>query len=497
MIEAFLALPWVGALIALVLPTNPLRRAWLPVVAIGYGALLALVWPLPETPLWGGWFAFDAPGKIVLLATAITFVTVAFYTAGYLAREDHGLRVDFREGEPFRNYPERVFAASLCAAVGSISFVAVAQHLGILWVAVEATTLTTAPLIYFHRHHRSLEATWKYLILCSVGIALALVGNFFIALAGTSHHAGAHAEQIPLIVGEFVAHAKGLQHQWLELGFLFVVVGYGTKMGLAPLHTWLPDAYGEAPTVFSTLSSGALLNAAALGIWRVLQILAAAGRYDTARDVLIVLGVLSLATAAAFLLRRGEVKRLLGYSTIENMGLIALGMGLGGTGAMGALLHVLTHGVTKAMLLLTAGVILTAYRTPHAGAIRGVGRSLPLAGGLWLAGVLAVLGTPPFGVFLSKFLIFRAAFEQGAATVGIVALALTGIAFIGLTGTALAMAQGESSLDARTPPPPFGWSTLGPIIALAAVSLALGLFIPPFLADTLSAAAETLVPLHP
>ncbi len=213
----------------------------------------------------GNWLALDALGRLFLGITSTLFLAAALYAVGYLARETGSgddRRRDLEEDALFVNAPEAVFTGCLLFFLATMTLVCVSNHLGLLWVAVEATTLASAPLIYFHRHHRSLEAAWKYLLICSVGIALALLGNFLLAVA-TQELAGAAKSRCAC---DLLLHAAAsFQPLWLKAAFIFLLVGYGTKMGLAPLHTWLPDAHSEAPSLVSALLSGALLNCAFLG----------------------------------------------------------------------------------------------------------------------------------------------------------------------------------------------------------------------------------------
>jgi hydrogenase-4 component F len=388
----------------------------------------------------------------------------------------------------FANAPEAVFTGCLLLFLATMTLVTASHHLGILWVAIEATTLASAPLIYFHRHRRSLEATWKYLLVCSVGIALALLGNFFLAVAAAPPGAGAP----PLHLDALIGRGAALNAGWLRAGFLFLLIGYGTKMGLAPLHTWLPDAHSEAPSVVSALLSGALLNCAFLGILRAHQICAAAGQEAFARGLLLGFGLASIGLAAAFIIGQADYKRLLAYSSVDHMGILALGVGLGGAGAFGAMLHAVNHSLAKAMMFLVAGNILAAYRTKAAAQVSGALRALPVSGALWVAAFLAVSGVPPSGLFLSEFTILRAALDQGRYAVAAAYLALLAAIFIGMATAVLRMAQG---------PAPEGGAAAGrhepllavlPPAALGVLVFILGVHVPPAIRDTLEQAAREL-----
>jgi len=362
-----------------------------------------------------------------------------------------------------------------------------AQHLTLMWVAMEATTLSTALLIYFNHNRRSLEATWKYLMICSVGIGLALLGNFFLALAATRPLGGT----TPLLLQTLVSEAATLQTDWLRPAFILLLVGYGTKMGLAPLHTWLPDAHSESPSAVSALLSGALLNCAFLGILRGLQVCQAAGLGDFARSLLVVFGLLSMAVAAVFLTAQTDYKRMLAYSSVEHMGILALGIGIGGGGALGAMFHMVNHSITKAMLFLLAGNILNAYGTKSVDEVQGVFRRLPASGCLWVMGLLAITGTPPFSLFLSEFLIARAAIEAGRLALAAAYLAVLAWIFAAMSRSMLRMAQGTpAGGGAVAPAEPF--LAVAPPAALAVAALALGLFVPGPLLSLLRQAASAL-----
>jgi hydrogenase-4 component F len=482
MIPFVLLLPAVAGVVAFAVRSDRTRRALLVGTAAAHAAGTAALWLAPAPPVLHGWIAVDPLGLLFLSITSGLFLAAAPWAAGYLRREGHGARHDFEEGVLFSNTPEAVFTGCLLLFVATMSLVALSHHFGLLWVAIEATTLASAPLIYFHRHHRSLEATWKYLMICSVGIALALLGNFLVAVAASD------GRDAPLLLGELVERADRLHPRWLEAAFLFLLIGYGTKTGLAPLHTWLPDAHSESPSVVSALMSGTLLNCAVLGILRALTVCEAAGLGAFARELLVAFGLLSMALAAVFIVGQTDYKRLLAYSSVEHMGVLVLGIGLGGVGTFGALLHAVNHSVAKAMLFLLSGNILAAYSTKSTADARGLLRVLPVSGALWVAGFLAITGSPPFGTFLSEFTILRAALDQGRPWVAAAYLAALGIVFVGMTTPMLRMALGRPApgvaSGAAEPA-----SSVWPALALGAVALGLGIFVPPALRDLLAGAA--------
>ncbi len=492
MIWALLLVPAIGGLTAMALRPNWPRRALLLAAAAAHAALVAACWVRRPSPAIGGWMAVDAAALLFLSIASVLFLAAAVYAVGYLARTGKHAN---DEDLPFSDFPEAVFTGCLLLFLATMTLVTVSRHLGLMWVGVEATTLASAPLIYFHRQHRSLEATWKYLLICSVGIALALLGNFFVAVAARS----AAGPAVHLTIDDLGAHARSLNPLWLKAAFLFFLVGYGTKMGLAPLHTWLPDAHSEAPSVVSALLSGALLNCAFLTILRAHALLSAAGLAPFSSDLLVLFGLLSMAVAAVFILGQADFKRMLAYSSVEHMGILALGIGVGGAATFGALLHSVNHSLTKAMLFLAAGNILALYRTKSTTRVRGVLRALPVTGVLWLAGFLAIVGSPPFGPFLSELTILKGAFDAGRPVVAAACLLALGVVFVGMAAICLRMVYGQ-------PPPSLGgdrtatcpaarheplWS-VAPAAALGLAVLALGIYVPPQLTGLLQQAAAAL-----
>lgn len=487
LLSALVLLPAAGGVASFFVRPAFSRRVLLLAAAASHALLTAAAWVWPPTPAWRGALGLDALGLVFLSTTSALFLATSVYAVGYLQREFPGERRDFEEGVLFTNAPEAVFTGCLLFFLSTMTLVILSEHLGLLWVAIEATTLASAPLIYFHRHHRSLEATWKYLLICSVGIGLALLGNFFLAVAATTPEGTP-----PLTVHRLCERASSLQIPWLKGAFLFLLVGYGTKMGLAPLHTWLPDAHSEAPSVVSALLSGALLNCAFLGILRVFQVCYAAGLGPYAQGLLVFFGLVSLAVAAVFLLAQNDYKRLLAYSSVEHMGVLALGIGLGGAATFGAVLHTVNHSLTKGMLFLLAGNCLASYRTKSTREVRGLIRRLPLTGILWLAGLLSITGTPPFGTFVSELMVLKGALDQGRTLVGALYLALLTLIFVGIAPTMTRMAQGAAppGLPASSPREP--WLAVLPPLILGAAVLLLGLYLPSGIEAALRGAAGEL-----
>jgi hydrogenase-4 component F len=496
MIWALLLTPTIAGLLAMALRPNWPRRALLLAAAAAQVGFVGACWVDRPPPVINGWMAIDPVALLFLSITSVLFLAAALYAVGYLAHEPkQGEHENESEEVPFVNFPEAVFTGCLLLFLATMTLVTVSRHLGLMWVGVEATTLASAPLIYFHRQHRSLEATWKYLLICSVGIALALLGNFFVAAAASSTGGPA----IAMTIDALTTHAGSMKQDWLKAAFLFFLVGYGTKMGLAPLHTWLPDAHSEAPSVVSALLSGALLNCAFLAILRTHTLLSAAGLAKFSSDLLVLFGLISMAVAAVFILGQADFKRMLAYSSVEHMGILSLGIGVGGAATFGALLHTVNHSLTKAMLFLAAGNILALYRTKSTTRVRGVLRTLPITGILWLAGFLAIVGSPPFGPFLSELTILKGMLDTGRPLVAAIYLLALAIVFIGMATISLRMAYGPPPASIGgdkmpTCPVPRSeplWS-IAPGMVLGLAVLALGVYVPPRLTDLLQQAVAAL-----
>ena len=465
-------LPGIAAAVAYFLPAV-WRAALLIGAAVAHLALTVALWLAPGHRVLDGWLADDALGRVILSLVSILFLAFAHYAIGYLREENP------RGG--------RAFASCMLGFLAAAGLVALSHHFALLWIGMETTTLAVAPMIYHRHDKRSLEAVWKYLVLSSVGIAFALLGVFFLATSQPTVGAGR-----PLVLGDLIAHADALDPVWLRAAFVFILIGFGTKMGLAPMHSWKPDTYGEAPSLVGGLMAGALTSCAFLGLARVVSVCFAAGAEAFVRPPLVGFGMVSLIVAAAFIVGQGDVKRLLGYSSVEHMGLLVLALGLGGVGSYGAVLHAVNNGFAKAMVFLAVGNVVLATGTSSARRIRGMLRRTPASGILLVIGLFAVTGSPPFGMFLSEFTIIGAAMSSYpwiAASV----IALLSIIFVGIAAMILEMVfappdAADAAAEGREERP---WLVVAPL-ALAILVLGLGIYLPKQLAEALASAAMTL-----
>ncbi|MBI4665595.1 MAG: NADH dehydrogenase FAD-containing subunit [Nitrospinae bacterium] len=485
---AIVLTPALAGVAALLINWDKARRKLLVAAAAAHSILVGSMWlegPSRDQSLY---FALDPLGLYFITITSTLFMAASIYGADYLAREDKHRRPDFEDGSLFSNQPEKFFTGFLLLFLSAMSFVAASRHLGMIWIAIECTTLVSAPLIYFHRRLPALEAMWKYLLVCSVGIALALLGVFSMATAAVK----AGGPQASLSLAGLASLAGSMDHAWLKMAFIFLFVGFGTKMGLAPFHMWLPDAHGESPSMVSALLSGSLLNCAFLGILRTHQTLLAAGMADFTGPIFISFGLFSMLAAAIFIIRQEDFKKTLAYSSVEHMGILALGVGIGGAGVFGAMLHVAAHSLTKASLFMTAGNILGYFRTKNPDMVKGAIKALPVSGILWVGGFMAITGAPPFPTFISEFTILKAAVDGGYLFTAFGYLFLLAVIFIGMAVAFLPMAYGDptapSNFNIRTES---SLSYLPPAILLLC-GLTLTFYMPQAFIDTLHQTAAML-----
>src|SRR5262245_6217859 len=307
MAEPLVCFPLAWAIVAFAVPSNRWRPWTLPLGGFVHLVLAIRALQEPRVAGLGNWLNLDPLGRVFLVLISVVFFLCACYAPGYLSQRRH------------RN--NRVLCGCLMMSLAMMTLIILSHHLGLMWVAMEATTLVSAPGLYFNHNPRSLEATWKYLLICSVGIALALLGSLFLAYAAL--HSGLRTS---LLFDDLVRQAPHLSRPWLQAAFVFLFVGYGTKMGLAPMHTWKPDAYGEAPGMIGALLASGLTNCAFLAILRFVHIANASHDARFAHQMMVYVGLFSMGLASAFMARQRDFKRMLAYSSVEHMGILVLGI---------------------------------------------------------------------------------------------------------------------------------------------------------------------------
>lgn len=381
------------------------------------------------------WLYLDELSALLILVVGILSFTAMLFSFSYMEQE-------VAEGHLAANRLSQYYAM-LNVFTFTMMGLLVLENMGLMWVAIEATTLASVLLVAFNRNRTALEAAWKYVMVCSVGICFALLGTillYYTQINATGSATGA------LSWLELKEIGDRLDPAMVKLAFIFIVIGYGTKAGLAPMHTWLPDAHSQAPSPVSGLLSGALLSCAMYVIIRSLIIVQSSIALPFGHYLLVGFGLISIAVAIPFIIIQHDIKRLLAYSSVEHMGLVAVGLGVGTPLAVyGALLHIFNHAVTKSALFYLSGSIIQQYHTKHIMKIRGLLRAMPLAGTLFTLLVIAIVGMPPFSIFTSKLTIAWAYFQSGGYALGFVLLLLLAGIFCGMMFYCIRMSLGEPS----------------------------------------------------
>jgi hydrogenase-4 component F len=375
-------------------------------------------------------FADAFSAFIVLIVSIVGFVS-SLYSIGYMGHEfDHGIIDDKKL---------RLYYSLFHVFMFTMLLVGVTNNLG-LWIAIEMTTLVSALLMILYSRKSSVEAAWKYVIISTVGITFALFGTILTYYAAVN------------ILGEtgdalnwtsLISVADQFDPTIMKLAFIFILIGYGTKAGLAPMHTWLPDAYSESPTPVGALLSGTLVNCAMYGIIRFYSIATKSTGPEFTSNLMIIFGLLSLGIAVPFIILQEDYKRLLAYSSVEHMGIIAIGIGFGGVfGIFGAILHMFNHAMTKSLMFFGAGNILLKYDTKEIFNVSGIVKTMPVTGAMFVVGTLALTGSPPFSIFISEFTILAAGFSQGHIVATVLFLLFIIMIFAGFFNNVSKMAFG-------------------------------------------------------
>jgi hydrogenase-4 component F len=478
-----LALPLCAVLIALGVGWRP----WMPwagvvadaaVLVAGFVVAMRDIHHVAPTGA-GGELRIDSLSAFMVIVIGVVATLASWGSVRYLRSEVHSEQCAPRHAVQYAALIQ-LFVATMLLAV-------LAANIGILWVAIEATTITTTFLVGHRRTRGALEASWKYIVLCSVGIALAFLGTVLVYLAAV--HAGGHSLHA-LEWTWLSAHAHALDPSVMRLAVGLLVLGYGTKVGLVPMHSWLPDAHSQSPAPVSALMSGVLLSVAfyALLRFKVIAVLCLGETYP--RALFVAMALLSLALASLLLLSQRDLKRALAYSSTEHMGLLALGAAAGGPLAIsGVLLHILGHGLAKGVLFLSSGEVALADATSDVDAAGGLLERRPALGGAVALGLAALLGFPPFSLFLSELTMMRGEVADHMAwAVGLSLVALA-IAFAGLTtlGRRLLLASRPGQATSLHTP----LLVMAPLVVGLSLCAAIGVFAWPF--DAILHAASTLV----
>jgi len=433
-LTAVLVIPAAAAMLLVLLPGYWLS-ARLNVLA-SFLTLLAALSLLVERPSPGGnLFVDDLNIVFVVLSTFVGFTSSAF-SASYIG---HELEIGRLTPRYLRFYHAMYQTLMFAMNLGLL-----ANNIGLMWVAIELATLTTVLMVGVYRTHEALEAAWKYFILGSVGIALALFGTILVYMAARPVLGEG---QDAMVWTALIAKAGAFSPEILNVAFIFLMLGYGTKVGLAPLHAWLPDAHAEGPTPISAVLSGLLLNVALYAVLRFKMLLAANPAAIAPGPLMMTMGLVSLIFAGFMLYRRRDIKRMFAYSSIEHMGIITFAFGMGGALAnFAGLLHMTMHSLTKSAIFFAVGHIAQAKGTQRIAEIRGLTQSHPVLGWGLVLGVVAIAGLPPMGIFMSEFLIVSSTFARQPLLAVLVVFGLL-VAFGALLLRLSEVAFGEPSAD--------------------------------------------------
>ena len=417
-----------------------------------------------------GMFYIDAMSAVFMLLVAFIGLMASVYSRAYIGLEVSEGTVNHRE--------QGQYYSLLIVFISVMMLTFTVRSMAIVWLGIGATTLVSTFLVGFYTKEESTEAAWKYIILCSVGITIALAG-FTLAYAST---VGVIDSGSSLDWPALMAAADSLDPTMMRMAMVLIIVGFGTKVGFVPMHTWLPDAHSQAPSPVSGLLSAVLLNCALYGILRFYCVSEIVNP-GFASTILLAFGLLSLAVAAFFIVSARDLKRMLAYSSIENMGLIAIGFGIGSPIAMaGAVMQIVAHSVTKPILFFSAGNIVQSYGTRDMKEIRGVGRSMPFTSFMLTAGTLSIVGAPPFAVFVGELTLLSGAVGTGMYWTAAAMIVLLAIVFAGFVRNVFPMITGDAGreIDAHA-----SFSRHAPLAVLLVASLFLGLFMPDTLKDWL------------
>jgi len=461
-VAATLYIPLGAAVLFAFLPNYRLT-ARLNVLATFATCLAALSLLFIDRPVPGAYLLVDDLNIVFIILNTVVGLTTSIFSAGYIAHELETGRL-----APIHL---RFYHAMFQVLMFGMNMALMANNIGLMWVAIELATLTTVLMVGMYRTHAALEAAWKYFILGSVGIALALFGTILVYMAALPVVGeGQDAMTWTVLISRVAAFDPAL----LNVAFVFLLLGYGTKVGLVPMHAWLPDAHAEGPTPISAVLSGLLLNVALYALLRFKLLLAANPKALAPGPLMVILGLASLLFAAFMLYRRRDIKRFFAYSSIEHMGIIVFAFGMGGALAnFAGLLHMTMHSLTKSAIFFTVGHIAQIKGTQRIADIRGLTATHPWLGWLLVAGVLAIAGLPPFGIFMSEFLVVSSTFARQPWLAIPLVFGLL-VAFGALLLRVGGVAFGESAGDSV----PLRGSAL-PIYAHLSLVLGAGVYLPP------------------
>ncbi len=462
MFNLLLLFPVIACIVIFLFKQEKLNNFFVIVYALLHFSL-SLIYLLNDSQRFiNNYFSVDSSNVIFLFVLSFVFLAVALYNKRYMYLEDAGQK------------QKRHYTYMLLIFVLSMTGVITSNNLGLSWVLLEATTLASAYLIFFSKTKNAIEAAWKYVFICSIGIALAFVGIILLTIST--------GDLSSLNYYDLILNAHKFNPMWLKLSFIFILFGFGTKMGLAPVHFWLPDAHSEAPSPASALLSAALLNSAFYVILKVFNILVIANADSYVRVIMFIMGFLSLFMAAVFIYHINNYKRMLAYSSVENMGILIIGTALGGLGLFAAIIHLIGHSLIKSSFFLTSGNILHIYKTKKIKNISGLLLADKKTAWLWLLSFFGITAFPPSVLFISEFLMIKTMFMQKHYIMCLIFVILLTIILFGLEKAVINMCYGEISkekeIELKENAKQLSFLMYLPQIILLATAFILGLYIP-------------------
>jgi len=434
-----------------------------------------LIYLLPQVPaagMIGQLFQFDGLNAYFFFVMSLVFAASSVYNIGYISASER----------PQQEY--NYYSIGIIGFVFSMIGALLSTNMGLSWVFIEATTLTSAYLIYFSRSKHALEAVWKFVFICSIGISLAFVGIVLLLIGAGSHNS--------LVYKDLYSNALKIDPFWLKISFVFYLVGIGTKMGLAPVHSWLPDAHSEAPSPISAMLSAAMLNTAFFMILKMFTLMGLANLGFYAKILMLTMGLLSLFVSAVFILIIKDYKRMLAYSSIENMGIMAIGTSLGNVGIFAALLHLFGHSIIKTSLFLTAGNVQKIFKTKAINKVSGILKADRLTGWLLIFSFIGIAALPPSPLFLSEWILLKAILAKKMYILMPIIFVLLTIVLFGMGNIIIKMAYGQKPTTFKEEKVPIGILMYLPQIILILSAFIAGIYLPQFLQNMIGAAIAAL-----
>ena len=441
-------------------------------LCLACSVLLYFAQPEPAAGVIGQLFLFDGLNSYFFFVMSLVFAASAVYNIGYTSK--------LERAQTEYNY----YSIGIIGFVFSMIGALLSSNLGLSWVFIEATTLTSAYLIYFSRSKHALEAVWKFVFICSIGISLAFVGIVLLLIGAGSHNS--------LVFKDLYLNALKIDPFWLKFSFVFYLVGIGTKMGLAPVHSWLPDAHSEAPSPISAMLSAAMLNTAFFMILKVFNLMELAKLGLYAKSLMLTTGLLSLFVSAVFILIVKDYKRMLAYSSIENMGIMAIGTSLGNIGIFAAFLHLFGHSVIKTSLFLTSGNVQKIFRTKAISKVSGILKADRVTGWLLVFSFIAIAALPPSPLFLSEWLLLKAIIAKKMYILVPVVFSLLTVVLFGMGKIIVKMAFGQKPAAFKEEKVTLGISMYLPQIILILAAFIAGIYLPQFLQNMIETAIAAL-----